>query len=99
MYEQTILPFVEYVSFVTCLNHKHDVDKLQKLENKTPRIYVLMLYIDPRLASIAALKANQGRDITKVQLPIQGGNSVLRLAHCSPSSYPNGKPSRYVNGC
>ena len=28
VYKQTILPLAEYVSFVLCLNNKHDVDKL-----------------------------------------------------------------------
>ena len=38
VYKQTILPLVEYVSFLLCLNSKHDVDKLQKLQNRCLRM-------------------------------------------------------------
>ena len=34
VYNQAILPLVEYVSYLLCLNRKHDIDKLQKLQNK-----------------------------------------------------------------
>ena len=53
MYKQTILPFVEYVSFLLYLNRKHDIDKLQKLQNKALR----MCYDihNPRLISVSTL--------------------------------------------
>ena len=38
VYKQTVLPLTEYVSFVMCLNNKHDVDKLQKLQNRALRM-------------------------------------------------------------
>ena len=38
VHKQTILPFVEYVSFLLYLNRKYDVDKLQKLQNNALRI-------------------------------------------------------------
>ena len=38
VYKQTVLPLTEYVSFVMCLNNKHDTDKLQKLQNRALRM-------------------------------------------------------------
>ena len=38
VYKQTVLPLSEYVIFVMCLNNKHEVDKLQKLQNKALRL-------------------------------------------------------------
>ena len=38
IYKQTILPLVEYVSFMICLNNKHDVEKLQKLLDRSLRL-------------------------------------------------------------
>ena len=32
------LPLVEYVSFMLCLNNKHDIDKLQRLQNRSLRL-------------------------------------------------------------
>ena len=32
LYKQTMLPLVEYVSFMLCLNTARDVEKLQKLK-------------------------------------------------------------------
>ena len=37
VYKQTILPLVEYVSFMLCFNNIRDVDKLQKLQNRCLR--------------------------------------------------------------
>ena len=37
VYKQTILPLVEYVSFMLCLNNRSEVDKLQKLQNRCLR--------------------------------------------------------------
>ena len=37
LYKQTILHLVEYVSFLLCLNTTHDVDKLQRLQNRCLR--------------------------------------------------------------
>ena len=38
VYKQTILPLVEYVSFMLCLNNARDVDKLQKITKKMAQI-------------------------------------------------------------
>ena len=38
VYKQTIMPLVEYVSFVLNLNTKHEIDKLQRLQNKALRM-------------------------------------------------------------
>ena len=38
VYKQTVLPLTEYVSFVMTLNNKHDVEKLQKLQNRALRM-------------------------------------------------------------
>ena len=38
VYKQTVLPLTEYVSFVMCLNNKHNVDKFQKLQNRALRM-------------------------------------------------------------
>ena len=53
VYKQTILPLAEYVSFVLCLNNKHDVDKLQKLQNRALRM-CYNIY-NPRVISIGRL--------------------------------------------
>ena len=38
IYKQTVLPLEEYVSFMMCLNNKHDIDKLQRLQNRSLRL-------------------------------------------------------------
>ena len=38
VYKQTVLPLSEYVSFIMCLNNKHDIDKLQVLQNRALRM-------------------------------------------------------------
>ena len=38
VYKQTVLPLSEYVSFMMYLNTKHDVDKLQRLQNRALRM-------------------------------------------------------------
>ena len=38
VYKQTILPLVEYASFMLCLNTVRDVDKVQKLQNRCLRL-------------------------------------------------------------
>ena len=38
IYKQTVLPLVEYVSFMMSLNKKHDVEKLQRLQNRSLRL-------------------------------------------------------------
>ena len=38
VYKQTVLPLTNYVSFVMTLNNKHDVEKLQKLQNRALRM-------------------------------------------------------------
>ena len=53
VYKQTVLPFVEYISSLLFLNRKHDVEKLQKLQNKALRICLDI--IDPRDVSVKML--------------------------------------------
>ena len=38
IYKQTVLPLVEYVSYMLYLNRKHDVEKLQKLQSRALRL-------------------------------------------------------------
>ena len=38
VYKQTVLPLVEYVCYLMYLNKKHDIDKLQKLQNRALRL-------------------------------------------------------------
>ena len=53
VYKQTILPLVEYVSYILCLSTKHDVDKLQKLQNGCLRMCFDIK--DPRDMSVSLL--------------------------------------------
>ena len=53
VYKQAILLLVEYVSYLLYLNRKHDVDKLQKLQNKALRLCFDI--IDPRAISVCHL--------------------------------------------
>ena len=53
VYKQAILPLVEYVSYLMFLNRKHDIEKLQKLQNKALR--VCHGIVDPRTISVSAL--------------------------------------------
>ena len=53
VYKQTILPLVEYVSFMLCLNSCHELDKLQKLQNRCLRL--CMNINNPRDISVARL--------------------------------------------
>ena len=43
VYKQTVLPLVEYASFILYMNNKHDVDKLQKLQ--IGRCYYVILLV------------------------------------------------------
>ena len=38
IYKQTALPLVEYVSFMMCFNSKQDIEKFQRLQNKSLRL-------------------------------------------------------------
>ena len=53
IYKQTVLPLTEYVSYVMSLNNKHDVDKLQKLQNRALRMCYNIQ--DPRDVTIIRL--------------------------------------------
>ena len=53
VYKQAVLPLVEYVSFLLFLNRKHDIDKLQKLQNRALRLCFDI--IDPRTISVIEL--------------------------------------------
>ena len=53
VYKQTILPLSEYVSFVMSLNNKHEIDKLQKLQNRALQMcYDIQNPQDIRIADI-----------------------------------------------
>ena len=53
VYKQTVLPLVEYVCYLMYLNRKHDIDKLQKLQNRALRLCYKIN--DPRLISVPDL--------------------------------------------
>ena len=55
MYTQTILPLVEYVSYMLFFNRNCDVDKLQKLQNRCLRMCFDV--INPRNVSVKRLHA------------------------------------------
>ena len=38
VYKQTIMPLAEYAGFLLNLNRKHDIEKLQKLQNRAPSV-------------------------------------------------------------
>ena len=73
LYKQTILPLVEYVSFMLCLNNVGEVDKLQKLQNRCLRfclgiINSLEVSVD-RLHQIARVnKLDVRRDVQLLNL-------------------------------
>ena len=50
VYKQAILPLVEYVCYLMYLNRKHDIDKLQKLQNRALRLCYNIG--DPRTISV-----------------------------------------------
>ena len=53
VYKQTVLPLTECVSYVMSLNNKHDVDKLQKFQNRAVRMCYNVQ--DPRDVTIIRL--------------------------------------------
>ena len=53
VYKQTVLPMVEYISYLLYINRKHDVDKLQKLQNRALRLCFDI--IDPMSVSVCQL--------------------------------------------
>ena len=79
VYKQTILPFVEYVSFLLYLNRKYDVDKLQKLQNNALRICFDIK--DPKLLSVDALheRANIGSLLERREQLLMGVMFDLRI--------------------
>ena len=78
VYKQTILPFVEYVSFLLYLNRKYDVDKLQKLQNNALRICFDIK--DPKLLTVDALheRANIGSLLERREQLLMGVMFDLR---------------------
>ena len=56
IYKQTILPLVEYVSFMLYLNSNQEVDKLQKLQNRCLRMCLNIN--NPRDMSVNMLHSN-----------------------------------------
>ena len=53
VYKQAILPLVEYIGYLMYLNRKHDVDKLQILQNRGLRLCYDIK--DPRIISVSVL--------------------------------------------
>ena len=56
VYKQTILPLVEYVSYMLFFNRKIDVDKFQKLQNRA--LHMCFDIYDPRDISLVDLHKN-----------------------------------------
>ena len=65
VYKQTILPLVEYVSFMLYLNRKCEVDKLQRLQNRCLRMCLDIQH--PRDMSVALLHKNARIDMLEVR--------------------------------
>ena len=77
VYKQTILPLVEYVSFMLCLNSAHEVDKLQKLQNRCLRMCLNIN--NPRDMSVAMLHTTARVDELNVRREIHLSNLMYDL--------------------
>ena len=53
VYKQTVLPLVEYISYLLYINRKHEVDKLHKLQNRSLRLCFDIN--DPKTISVCEL--------------------------------------------
>ena len=75
VYKQTIIPLVEYVSFMLYLNNCHEIDKLQKLQNRCLRL-CLNIY-NPRDMSVSMFHDN-----AKVrELSVRRGNQLANIMY------------------
>ena len=77
VYKQTILPLVEYVSYILCLNSQHDIDKLQKLQNRCLR--ACFDVNNPRDMSVTLLHTNARVDKLELRRNIQLLNIMFAL--------------------
>ena len=77
VYKQTILPLVEYVSYKLCLNTCHEVDKLQKLQNRCLRMCLNIN--NPRDMSVAMLHNTTRVSELSVRRDVQLSNLMYVL--------------------
>ena len=77
VYKQTILPLVEYVSFMLCLNTSRDVETLQKLQNRCLRLCFDV--INPRDTSVERLHQLAKVDTLEIRRDIQLLNTMFHL--------------------
>ena len=77
VYKQTILPLVEYVSYILCLNTKQDVDKLQKLQNRCLRMCLDIA--NPRDMSVSMLHGSARVSMLDIRRDIQLLNIMFAL--------------------
>ena len=69
VYKQTVMPLAEYASFMLNLNRKHDIEKLQKLQNRALRL-CFNVY-SPRDVSVAALHTRANLDLLSTRREMQ----------------------------
>ena len=77
IYKQTILPLVEYVSFMLYLNTTRDVEKLQKLQNRCLRLCLDI--VNPRDVSIEHLHRLSKVNTLEIRRDIQLLNLMFLL--------------------
>ena len=89
VYKQTILPLVEYVSFMLCLNTTHDVDKLQRLQKRCLRfcfdIYKPTDMSTARLHEISRINLlNTRRDVqlSNIMFSLKASNKYKKESVC-----------------
>ena len=85
VYKQTILPFVEYVSFVLYLNRNCDIEKIQRLQNRCLRMCLdIRQPIDMTVndlhvnAKIETLESRRSRQLIKVMFNLVQNNKYKK---------------------
>ena len=78
VYKQTILPLVEYVSFMLLFNRICDAEKLQKLQNRCLRMCFDIR--NPRDMSVKLLHENSNIDYLRTRRNIQLAKVMFNLA-------------------
>ena len=78
MYKQTILPLVEYVSFMLLLNRACDVEKLQRLQNRC--LCMCLDIYNPRDISVLRLHEVSTICLLSTRRQIQLSKIMLNLA-------------------
>ena len=95
VYKQTILPLVEYVSFMLYLNTAREVEKLQKLQNRCLR---LCLNVDnPRDMSVDRLHSIARIDMLDSRREIQLVNIMFLLKNYNSFSREKRRDTRLSN--